>query len=222
MNIGILGGSFNPVHIGHLRLAVEVLEQLGLDRVELVPANVPPHKASAGLLPFAERLRLLELAVSDYDGLVVNALEGERDGPSYTVDTLHLFQKRHPNASFCFILGTRDFLSLPTWHRWQELLTLTDFSVVSREGEGLEEVEAFLNTMRVNGMPPRTGARTWELAGGSKVHSLVMPRLDISSTLLRNKLDKGLSVTWLVPAAMEREVVRLWQTRQCHNCSTNS
>ena len=113
MKIGILGGSFNPVHTGHVRMAVEALEQVGLDRVDLMPAKEPPHKGSEGLLPFAVRLEMVERAVEAIPGLGANPVEGDRPGPSFTCDTLTCFRTEQPQNDFYFILGASTFLELP-------------------------------------------------------------------------------------------------------------
>ncbi|MFW5721935.1 MAG: nicotinate (nicotinamide) nucleotide adenylyltransferase [Desulfohalobiaceae bacterium] len=206
MKIGILGGSFNPVHNGHLRVAVEALEQVGLDRVELLPASIPPHKTTEDMLPFAVRCRLLELSASLHTGLRVNPIEGEREGPSYTRDTLAIYRREHPGAELFFILGADDFQDLPSWYRWQELLTMTNFIVVGREEEGVEDLQAFLRTL-APAAPESSGQDlTWTLQGGTRVRSIAIPRLDISSTLLRSKLDQGKSMDFLVPEAVAREL----------------
>ena len=208
MKIGILGGSFNPVHNGHLRVAVEALEQIGLDRVELLPASIPPHKTAEDMLPFAVRCRLLELASAGHPLLRVNPVEGERKGPSYTRDTLSIYRRHHPKAEFFFILGADDFQDLPSWYRWEELLTMTNFAVVGREEEGVDDLSDFLARL-APGMPPATGGElSWTLPWGTRVCYISMPRLDISSTLLRGKLEQGKSLAFLVPEAVARELER--------------
>lgn len=206
MNIGILGGSFNPVHNGHLRVAVEALEQVGLDWVDLLPACIPPHKAGEDMLPFAVRCRLLELSAAVHQGLRVNPVEGEREGPSYTRDTLAIYRKDHPGAELFFILGADDFQDLPSWYRWEELLTMTNFIVVGREEEGVEDLQDFLRTLAPAPPKPTGQNLIWTLQGGTRVRSIAIPRLDISSTLLRSKLDEGKSMDFLVPEAVAREL----------------
>ncbi len=111
MKIGILGGSFNPVHNGHVRMAIEVLERLSLDRVELVPAKQPPHKQEGDILPFDLRLELVNQAIDGVPGLGSNPLEGEREGPSYTCDTLNCYRTEQPDSDFFFIVGRPRFWS---------------------------------------------------------------------------------------------------------------
>jgi len=142
--IGILGGSFNPVHAGHLRLAIEVAEALRPERIDLVPCAVPPHKEAHDLLPFGLRLSLLHAAVRPFAALSVNALEGGRSGPSYTWDTLHAYRAAEPDATPFFILGGEDFEMLPHWRRGVELPRIADFVVVPRAGSGPEAFRAAL------------------------------------------------------------------------------
>lgn len=146
--VGIFGGSFNPLHAGHLRLAIEALELLGLARVEFVPCLAPPHKPGADLLPFDLRARCIEAAVAGRPGLAVNRVEGALPPPSYTFRTLeHLRaqyrrERREPGADAAasparpvFLLGSADFLTLPHWHRGLELPLLADMAVLPRAGD---------------------------------------------------------------------------------------
>lgn len=128
--IGIFGGSFNPVHIGHLRFVIEVKERLGLDRVDLVPCANPPHKPSSDLLPFDLRFQMLADACRELDGIEVNDIESHLEGPSYTHRTLEEYRRREPDARPMFILGTLDLLTLPSWHRGPELTDIASIITV--------------------------------------------------------------------------------------------
>lgn len=204
LKIGILGGTFNPVHFGHLRLGIEALEQVGLDRVELVPASIPPHKQGADIYPFPFRCRLLQESVSGCRGLVVNPLEGERLGPSYTVDTLREYHKRIPGARFFFIMGSEDFLQLEQWERWEQLPRLTSFILVGRNGKEEIQLKRFVSNhwpmfRQLQEKPVR-----WELQPGTEACYLHVPRFDLSSSLIRQKLEQGLSLRFLVPDRVEQ------------------
>ncbi len=201
--IGILGGTFNPVHFGHLRLAIEALEQVGLDRVELVPASIPPHKQQAWMYPFAFRCRMLEEAIVGCPGLVVNELEGERSGPSYTVDTLYEYRERIPGAQFFFIMGSEDFLKLEQWERWRELPLLTSFILVGRNGKEEGQLQTYLanHWPEVQQLQSRPGL--WQLNPECTIHYLHIPRFDLSSSLIRDKLKKGLSLRFLLPEGVD-------------------
>ena len=146
MKIGILGGSFNPVHTGHVRMALEMLERLGLDRVELVPAAHPPHKSDEGMLPFAQRLALVNLAVKGVDGLHSNAVEGRRPGPSYTCDTLTCYKTEQPADDFYFLMGVGTFLEVHKWHNGLTLNRWANLVCVNRWVPAREEVRDFVET----------------------------------------------------------------------------
>lgn len=197
---GIFGGSFNPVHVGHLRLAIEAREQLRLSGVLFVPAAVPPHKSREGMLSFALRCQLLLAAVSGMEGCAVNAIEGEREGPSYSVETVRLLQERRPRTKFLFLLGASDFLTLPTWHRWQELYSRVDFGVAC-DPDRDEEIASFVRRYACNGRVTRTEERVWSVGGKRFVRLFSIPRLEISATMLRERWLTGRSMAHLMPEA---------------------
>lgn len=215
--IGILGGSFNPVHAGHLRLVVEVADALRPQRIDLVPCSVPPHKGGHDLLPFDLRLSLLRAAVRPFAGLAVNALEGARSGPSYTWDTLHAYRVAEPGAAPFFILGGEDFELLPHWRRGTELPRIADFVVASRAGSGPESFHAALAAHwpdavplppASDGAPCPPDAERHLLRGGpygdTVLTYLPLPRLDISASLLRDKWLRGADIRLLVPDDVDR------------------
>jgi nicotinate-nucleotide adenylyltransferase len=205
--IGIFGGCFNPVHLGHLRAAVEAAEGLGLSRVDFVPAARPPHKPDAPMLGFELRVRLLRAAVADAPGFRINVLEGGRPGPSYTWDTLSAYRAEAPGAELFFLMGAVDLLNLAGWRRGFELGTLAHLAVMSREGLDLERVTAFLaGPGAALGAVPASedgsdeGVRAaWALGGGHRLYFLDIPRLDISSSLLRGRWRRGGSLRYLTP-----------------------
>ncbi len=225
--IGILGGSFNPVHAGHLRLAIEVAEALRPDRIDLVPCAVPPHKEGHDLLPFGLRLSLLHAAVRPFAGLAVNPLEGGRSGPSYTWDTLHAYRAAEPDAAPFFILGGEDFEMLPHWHRGLELPRIADFVIVPRAGSGPEAFRAALSARWPDAVPlppypsDTQGTERHLLGDGpygdTTLTFLPLPRLDISASLLRGKWLRGADIRLLVPDDVDTllrahadEVRRCW------------
>ncbi|WP_372789332.1 nicotinate-nucleotide adenylyltransferase [Paraconexibacter sp.] len=196
--VGILGGTFNPPHIGHLVSAAEASEQLGLDRVLLMPVFLPPHKeAHADPGPQA-RLELCELAVAGDPRLEVSSLEVDRGGPSYTVDTLRAIHAAHPEDDLTFIVGGDMAQSLPTWREPEGVLRLATLAVAEREGVEREDVRE----------------RLAGLAGAERVVFFDMPRLDVSSSLLRRRVSEGRSIRHLVPDAVaERIAQRGWYRR---------
>jgi nicotinate-nucleotide adenylyltransferase len=222
MRVGILGGSFNPVHHGHLRMALEAREILGLDRVELVPAAVPPHKNRKGLLPFGLRCALLRAAVEQVDGLSVNLLEGRRKGPSYTWDTLTDLRGQQPGAEFFFLLGVPDFLMLPQWRQGLDLPLQTNLVAVARQGQALDEVRAFVRRhwSRAQGpdrqVPGREGSGRgdilrWSVPESRSIVFIQPPGLEISATMIRAYWRGGRELYGLVPQA-----VRAWMRCKDH------
>jgi nicotinate-nucleotide adenylyltransferase len=182
--VGILGGTFNPPHIGHLVCAQEARHQLGLDRVLLMPVAVPPHKEVAADPGGPVRLELCRLAAGDEPGLEVSALEVERGGASFTVDTLRDVHARHPQDALTFIVGGDMARSLPTWREPEEVLRLADFAVAERE-----EIRRADILEGVSG-----------LAGGDRIRFFAMPRLDVSSSDIRRRAAAGRPIRHLVPA----------------------
>lgn len=207
--IGIFGGTFNPVHLGHLRLVVEVLESIRPARLDLLPSARPPHKGGRRLLPFELRAELLRTATEGMESVFVNTLENERDTPSYTVDTLRIYREREPDARLFFILGAEDFSLISSWQQWEMLPHLADIVVVPRSGAARE---VFNDTVRdswpkaVSVEPPFAAAdAAYALPGvanaGMFVH-LPLPRLDIRAELIRERLLAGRSARFLVPDAV--------------------
>ncbi len=185
--IGILGGTFNPPHIGHLVCAQEALAQLGLDRVLLMPVAVPPHKEIADDPGGQTRAALVNLAIGDDDRFAVSTLEIERGGPSYTVDTLRAIHADAPGDELTFIAGGDMARSLPTWREPDEVLRLARMAVAEREGAARADIlEA---VARVPGATER-------------IEFFSMPRIDVSSSLVRRRVAAGQPIRFLVPDAV--------------------
>lgn len=207
--VGIFGGTFNPVHIGHLRAAIEVAEALGLEAVELVPAARPPHKHGNGLLDFPLRLALCRLAVAGLSGFSVNPLEADRPGPSYTWDTLTELRRTRPDDALVFILGMGDLLCLGQWKDGYELGRLASLAVHARAGLGLA---TFTDCLRVHGpvmgATPTDDPTVWTLGGGRCISFVPVARLDISASEIRERWRRGARLNHLVPDAVLRELLR--------------
>ncbi len=214
-SIGILGGSFNPPHIAHLRLALEVREQLALTRMELVPAATPPHKHGRNLLPFAVRSHILREAVRDLDGMLVNDLESRRKGLSYSYDTLQEYRKIHPKTRLFFIMGSEDLVHFAAWYKACELPGLAHLVLVCRGGLDRNGSDDLIRSIWPE---RRMTASGWTLPQGlHDIFFLEMNRLDISSSMIREKWMRGQSIRYLVPETVERyldehrdEVARIW------------
>ena len=197
--IGILGGTFDPVHLGHLRTAVELREALGLEEVRLLPCGTPPHREPP-VASGADRLAMLEAAIAGEPGLAVDTRELERPGPSYMVDTLASFRAElGPGRPLCLLLGTDALAGLERWHRWRRIPELAHLVVARRPGADLPAAGAvgeLLAARRVD----NTAALREAPAGRILVRDVTL--LDISATRIRALLAQGRSVRYLVPEAV--------------------
>ncbi len=186
MRVGILGGAFNPPHIGHLICAQEAWLQLSLDRVLVVPAARPPHKQVENEPGPRHRLELCRQAVGDDPRLEVSDVEIERAGLSYTVDTLEVLHSRAPDNELFLILGGDAAVGLPDWHEPERVLSLARVAVAQRRGTPRKEVREAL-------------AR---LSGGERAAFFPMPRVGVSSTTIRRRVRAGQPIRYLVPDAV--------------------
>jgi len=186
-SVGILGGTFNPPHLAHLVCASEARSQLRLDRVLLVPTGIPPHKQMDDEPGPRHRLEMCRRSIGAHgDWLEVSAIEIERAGPSYTVDTLTEIHASRPGDELTFIVGGDMAWSLPTWHEPGEILRLASMAVAERAGARREEVRA----------------RLAALQGSDRIRYIDVPRLDISSSVLRRRVHDGRRIDFLVPDAV--------------------
>jgi nicotinate-nucleotide adenylyltransferase len=183
-SLGILGGTFNPPHRGHLALARHARAELGLERVVLMPAHSAPHKRDDGDPGAQRRLEMCRLAIAGESGLEACGLEIERGGPSYTVDTLRAINEIHPETELTFIVGADMALTLPSWREPQALVGLARLAVAEREDGAREDVLRALAPLR------------------AEVAFLQMPRVDISSSLVRERVGDGEPIAGLVEPAV--------------------
>ena len=189
-----------------MRMAVEAREAVGLDRVLLMPAGEPPHKPVEAMLPFAHRLRLVELAVRGVSGLSASGHEGSRPGPSYTVDTLTALREKTPEDELTFILGSEPSSALPSWRRGLELPHLASLAVGLRPGADAEGVMAFAEA-NWPGME-RLGPTQLRFATGNSLHLVTMPVFEVTSTDVRRRWRERRSLSMLVPFAAEEIIER--------------
>jgi nicotinate-nucleotide adenylyltransferase len=188
--LGILGGTFNPPHIGHLVMAQEALCQLGLDRILLTPVAQPPHKEALADPGADVRLELCLLAAQDDDRLEVCDLEIRRGGASYTVDTLRALHDRAPEHALTFIVGGDMAHSLPSWREPKAILELARLAVAEREDLRREDI----------------AERLAPVHSGDRVVFFDMPRIDISSSAIRDRVATGRPTRYLVPAAVDAAI----------------
>ncbi|UCC55178.1 MAG: nicotinate-nucleotide adenylyltransferase [Gammaproteobacteria bacterium] len=209
--LGILGGTFDPVHFGHLRPALDIQQVLGLEEVRLIPCHIPPHRPQ----PVADaplRVAMLEAAIRNYPEFRIDRRELERDGPSWTFDTLMSLRAELGTVSLSLLIGLDAFHDLPTWHRWHELINLCHMVVMTRPGSEIHpegELEDFVNRHRV--MDP---AELEKHAVGRVLFQNVT-QLEISATRIRTLLAHGENAGFLVPEAV-LEIIRrehLYQAR---------
>lgn len=193
--IGILGGTFDPVHHGHLRPALELLEQLPLGELRLVPCRVPPHRNQPQATA-EQRAAMLELAIAGQAGFILDRRELQRDGPSYMVDTLDSLRQEFPTHPLCLILGQDAFASLHHWHRWQSLSELAHLVVLQRPGYTPTWPTPVAALLRQRQLQHPKQLRQ-QPAGGV----LVQPcsQLEISATGIRQQLAAGYSARYLLP-----------------------
>jgi nicotinate-nucleotide adenylyltransferase len=192
--IGIFGGSFDPVHFGHLRPALEVLDALSLDHMLFVPSGDPPHRG-APVASAEQRLAMLRAAVADEPRFRVDERELRRAAPSYTVDTLAELRREHPEDSLVLVVGMDAFLGFPGWHRWQEMFGLAHVAVAHRPGWTLQsggEIAQVLKERRAEALEGTAG----------KVLLQPVTQLEISSTQVRETVARSGDLRYLVPEAV--------------------
>ncbi len=209
--IGLFGGTFNPIHTGHLRIAAEIKEHFALDRIIFIPTGIPPHKGDSEVIAPVHRLRMAELAVAPYKDFSVSPVEAERQGFSYSIDTVKLFQKElGDTVELYFILGIDAFLEIRTWKNTDELLTLCHFIVIPRPGYRFSD----LKNAEIPPLSRLESAELEKLDRGkiprlslklSERYHLFLERItpcDISSTELRAFIKEGKEVKNLLPESV--------------------
>ncbi|MGX2032079.1 nicotinate-nucleotide adenylyltransferase [Methylocaldum gracile] len=199
--IGIYGGTFDPIHYGHLRTALEVKEAVKLDEVRFVPCRLPPHRAAPEAEP-DHRLKMLELALHDAEpGFRIDTRELDRPGPSYMVDTLASIRAEIGARPLCLIVGLDAFLGFPRWHRWRELFDLAHIVVMQRPGAA-PDFAGDLASRIAERRTEQPGAMRPQPAGA--IHFVEVTQLDISATRIREAVKTGKSARYLIPEPVRR------------------
>ena len=191
---GILGGSFDPPHVGHVAVARDLIGELHLDRLLVIPAGDPPHREV--MLPAEVRLDLTRRAFADASGIEVSSMEIERPGPSYTVDTLEALARRFPSDQLFLVMGADQFAEIQRWKRWRRLPELARIAVMPRGG-------------RVPAPSPESTPIKYVVAN--------VTRVDISASRIRQRLEEGRSVHLLVPETIRHDVERAWAGRRARH-----
>lgn len=193
MRIGMYGGTFDPVHLGHLILAETCREQVRLDRVIFIPAGLPPHKQGREFTPGNARAEMLEFAIAGHPEFSVDRSEIKRSGPSYTVETLRSLRQEHPDDELFLLMGADSLAEFPLWKEPREIATLASLIVVNRGSQAPPDLTSLI---------PQLG----EAAVG-RIQVVTMPGIDISASDIRRRAQDGRSLRYLVPRAVERYIL---------------
>jgi nicotinate-nucleotide adenylyltransferase len=194
MRLGIYGGSFDPVHYGHLLLAESCREQCALDEVWLLPAAVPPHKTDQTLTSARQRIEMLNLAIGGHDAFRISTIEIDRGGVSYTVDTLTGIRQQHPHAELFLLMGADTLHDLPNWRQPERVCELAVPVVVQRNGSPAPDLDVL--------QPIVTAARIAHI----QQHQVTMPIIALTSTDIRRRVAAGMSIRFRTPRAVEKYI----------------
>ena len=197
-SIGIFGGTFDPIHFGHLRTAFELLQALRLNEMRFMPAGTPPHR-DVTVATAEQRLAMVQAATQGQPGFVVDDREVRREGLSYSVDTMRTLRADFPQCSLCLIVGMDAFLGLPKWHQWRELLELAHLVVAHRPGWRAPSMGP-LGELLVDRGTGRIGDLHESKAGCIYIHAVT--QLEISSTEVRKLIGAGRDPRYLMPDAV--------------------
>jgi nicotinate-nucleotide adenylyltransferase len=203
--IGLFGGTFNPIHLGHLRGAEEIREMFGLQEVVFIPAATPPHKVAEGVVEAKHRLQMVRLATASNPGFSTTDIELIRPGKSYSIDTIRYFRERNQDAIF-FILGGDAFEEIETWKEFQQLFSVCNFIVMTRPGFQKTSSNSQLPKSLVPVFRYDDQIQGWIHTAGHTLHFREITYLDISSTKVRELIERGESVRYLIPAEVEAYV----------------
>ncbi len=212
MKLGILGGTFDPIHLGHLRSAEEIGQHLALEKVYLIPSALPPHKTETPVTPFRHRLAMARLGTDCSRLLETMDLEGNRPGFSYSIETLReLHEVLGPAPELFFILGMDAFLEINTWRDYKRLFDYAHFVILSRAGSRNQGLDALFSDLDIKcsttgGSTMGTGDH-FVAPSGRSIFLLTSTRMEISSTNIRNMVKEGKSIHFLVPEAVREYII---------------
>jgi nicotinate-nucleotide adenylyltransferase len=210
--LGILGGTFNPIHYGHLAAAEEVRNRLKLDRILFIPSSLPPHKQDEDVPPAVHRMGMVRLALEGNPAFEPSDIEIKRGGRSYTVDTIETLRQMHPRDEMYFITGLDSFLEIQTWHCWESLLALCRFVVLSRPGYRFTDLTKinFIQSAEgeLEGLDHGLRSQSVVRSGAFEIFFEMIPLFDISSTDIRRRVKEGRSIKYLLPEAVETYIIK--------------
>lgn len=206
MKTGIIGGTFNPIHNAHLKIATELLDYCKLDRVIFIPAAQPPHKHDDNIVSFEHRLQMVRCATAHHRNLEVSDIEGRRHGKSYSVDTLKLLHQRYPNDEFYFLIGMDSFLNIASWHNYQQLFSLCNLVIAQRPGTSRIEQQPELPVAIRQQFCYDAELDMYQHKSGHRLIFLQETFLDISSTQIRRKIALRQPTESLLPALVAQYI----------------
>lgn len=220
MRIGLLGGTFNPIHNGHLQIAREVDQKLHLDSILFIPSGAPPHKPDEKIPAAGHRLAMARLALHDFPRFSVSDIEVKRPGKSYSIQTIADLKALHPSDSLFFIIGMDAFYDLPTWKEAGRLLTLCHFVVVSRPGHPFSRIPDFAPLRGIDPAPLAALDRrerdlyTFPVAPGAAIHFMTTTPSPLSASAIRKQIAAGKVAKNLLPEPVESYIIKnnLYQT----------
>lgn len=209
--LGILGGTFNPIHFGHLAAAEEVRDRLKLEKVIFIPSFLPPHKIDEDISSAVQRQEMVRLAIRGNTHFTESDMEIRRGGRSFTVDTIEALQQSHHGAELYFLTGLDSFLEIGTWKEWERLLTLCSFVVISRDGYRFRDIAqlGFLDVpeRELSALDAREKDQVVITAGSIRIFLERVPFYDISSTDIRTRVREGRSIKYHLPEAVEHYII---------------
>ena len=209
LRLGLFGGAFNPIHLGHLRAATEIQEAFSLSRILFIPTAVPPHKVTWNLLPFAHRLKMVRLAIAGHPFLKASDIEKKRGGKSYSIRTLRYFKQTFgPKVELFFIIGIDAFWEINTWREYCNLFKLCHFVVMDRPGYHRNRIQEFLLREIDPDIIYFPKENRFLHPSGLSIYLFSITLMDISSTRIRRLRQINQSIRYLLPEPVEDYIIR--------------
>ena len=206
MDAGLFGGTFNPIHNGHIRIASHVRQQYNLSRIFFFPSATPPHKPGYNLAPAEDRYAMVEKSLAGMDGFFASDIELSRSGPSFTIDTIHAFEKQHgTDTRFFLLIGSDAFFDTPSWKRHAAIFAAVPIIVMPRGEPGqCPAIASFLDENISKGYTWHRETKQFTHDRLQPVYVCHVPKIDISSTMIRKRVKHHLSIKGLVPPPVEK------------------
>jgi nicotinate-nucleotide adenylyltransferase len=210
--IGILGGTFNPIHYGHLAAAEEVRDRLKLDRILFIPSSLPPHKLEEDIPSAVQRMEMVRLATADNPLFEPSGIEIKRGGRSYSIDTVEALRQASAGVELFFIIGLDSFLDIQTWREWERLLSSCGFVVIPRPGYLFADLAKLVfmkdAAQELIGLDQGALKQAVVRSGAYAIYLETIPLYDISSTDIRARVKAGASIKYLLPDTVETYIIK--------------